>query len=93
MPFTVREVDLPKYQNDPDHWREVYQGLIVPAIKQAGLRVQRDDEDYSTRLVGEGIWSKIEQADLVLCDMSSHNPNVHLELGWAMRSDKKMVLI
>jgi hypothetical protein len=93
MPFTVREADLAKYQNDPDHWREVYQGLIVPAIKQAGLQVQRDDEDYSTRLVGEGIWSKIEHADLILCDLSSHNPNVHLELGWAMRADKRIVLI
>lgn len=93
MPFTVRDFDLPKYQNDRGHWREVYQGLIVPAVTQSGLRVQRDDEDYSTRLVAEGIWSKIEQADLVLCDMSSHNPNVHLELGWAMRADKKIVLI
>jgi hypothetical protein len=93
MPFTVRETDLTKYQNDSAHWREVYQGLIVPAISQAGLQPQRDDDDYSTRLVTEGVWSKIEQADLVLCDMSSHNPNVHLELGWAMRADKKIVLI
>ena len=93
MPFKVRGVDLPKYGNDPEHWREVYQGLIVPAISESGLRAQRDDDDYSTRLVGEGIWSKIEQADLVLCDLSSHNPNVHLELGWAMRADKKIVLI
>ena len=93
MPFKVREADLPKYGNDPEHWREVYQGLIVPSIRESGLRAQRDDDDYSTRLVSEGIWSKIEQADLVLCDLSSHNPNVHLELGWAMRADKKIVLI
>jgi hypothetical protein len=93
MPFSVREVDLMKYGNDLEHWQEVYHGLIVPAITQSGLRSQRDDEDYSTRLVGEGIWAKIEQADLILCDMSSHNPNVHLELGWALRADKKIVLI
>ena len=93
MPFRVRDMDLPRYNNDPEHWREVYEGLIVPAIKDAGLQAQRDDDDYATRLVAEGIWSKIEQAELVLCDMSSHNPNVHLELGWAMRSDKKIVLI
>jgi hypothetical protein len=93
MPFTVRETDLSTYQNDREHWREVYQGLIVPAINQSGCRALRDDDDYSARLVAEGVWSKIEQADLVLCDMSSHNPNVHLELGWAMRADKKIVLI
>lgn len=93
MPFRVREADLSKYYNDSSHWNEVYNGLIIPAIKEVGLQAQRDDDDYSTRLVGEGVWLKIEQADIVLCDMSSHNPNVHLELGWAMRADKKIVLI
>jgi hypothetical protein len=93
MPFSVRDHDLPKYQNDPNHWREVYVGLICPAIKKAGLSAERDDDDYVSRLIGEGIWSKIEKDDLVLCDLSSHNPNVHLELGWALRSNKRIVLI
>jgi|GEM_PF-3586585 hypothetical protein len=93
MPFKVRKQDMEKYYNDVDHWSEVYSGLICPAINEAGLHAQRDDDDYTSRLVGVGIWSKIEKADLVLCDMSAHNPNVHLELGWAMRSDKKIVFI
>ena len=93
MPFKVRDADLVQYRDDANHWREVYEGLIVPAIDMAGLVAQRDDDDYATRLVGEGIWKKIEQADIVLCDMSSHNPNVHLELGWALRANKRIVLI
>jgi hypothetical protein len=93
MPFSVREQDLAKYHSDSNHWLEVYDGLIEPAISKAGLRVQRDDNDYSTRLVVQNIWAKIESADLVLCDLSSHNPNVHLELGWALRANKKLVLI
>lgn len=93
MPFRLREQDLSKYYNDTDHWNEVYYGLIAPAIKGVGLRVQRDDEDYSSRLISEGIWFKIEEADIILCDMSTHNPNVHLELGWALRADKKIVFI
>lgn len=93
MPFTVRKQDLEKYYNDSAHWSEVYSGLISPAIKEAGLEVLRDDDDYSSRLVGIGIWSKIEKADIILCDISSHNPNVHLELGWALRADKKIVFI
>ncbi len=47
----------------------------------------------STRLVTENIWRKIELADVVLCDLSAHNPNVYLELGWALRADKRFVLI
>src|SRR6266404_3873832 len=87
MPFSVREADLPRYGDDANHWREVYQGLILPAIEQAGLECERDDEDYRSRLIGEGIWRKIEAADLVICDLSASNPNVYLELGWALRAD------
>lgn len=93
MPFTVRDPDLARYYNDTNHWNEVYRGLIVPAVKEAGLLCERDDEDASSRLITENIWRKIEDADVILCDLSSHNANVHLELGWALRADKRFVLI
>lgn len=93
MPFTVRDADLPRYYNDDNHWNEVYRGLIIPAVKEAGLQCERDDEDDSSRLITENIWRKIEEADVILCDLSAHNPNVYLELGWALRADKRFVLI
>lgn len=93
MPFSVREQDLPRYHEDKNHWNEVYRGLILPAAKAAGLDCERDDEDSSSRLITENIWRKLEDADVVLCDLSSHNPNVYLELGWALRADKRFVLI
>jgi hypothetical protein len=93
MPFTVRDPDLPRYYNDNNHWNEVYHGLIVPAVQEAGLHCERDDEDSATRMITENIWCKIEEADVVLCDLSAHNPNVYLELGWSLRADKRFVLI
>lgn len=93
MPFSVRDPDLPRYYNDKNHWDEVYQGLIVPAVKAAGLKCERDDEDASSRLIAENILRKVEEADVILSDLSSHNPNVYLELGWAVRADKRFVLI
>src|SRR4051794_31127140 len=93
MPFTVRKPDLDRYDNDTNHWNEVYAGLIVPAVKKTGLVCLRDDEDVSARLITEDIWRKIEQAEVILCDLSAGNPNVYLELGWAMRADKRFVLI
>ena len=93
MPFTVRDSNLLKYSNDKNHWNEVYSGIIVPAIKKAGLRYERDDDDVASRLITENIWRKIEEADVILCDLSALNPNVHLELGWVLRADKKFVLI
>lgn len=93
MPFTVREADLGRYYGDVNHWNEVYQGLIAPSVKNAGLECVRDDEDLSSRLIIENIWRKIEQSKVVLCDLSATNPNVYLELGWALRADKRFVLI
>ena len=86
MPFSVREKDMDTYDGDQNHWLEVYEGLIRPAVKQAGLVPVRDDEDYSSRVVTDQIWSKIEHAEIILADISSSNPNVFLELGWALRA-------
>jgi DNA-binding CsgD family transcriptional regulator len=30
---------------------------------------------------------------MILCDLSANDPNVYLELGWALRADKKIILI
>ena len=65
----------------------------MPGVEEAGLRCERDDEDASSRLITENIWRKIEEADVILCDLSAHNPNVYLELGWALRADKRFILI
>jgi hypothetical protein len=93
MPFTVREADLDRYAGDRDHWSEVYQGLIIPAVERAGLTCHRDDDDSTSRFITEGIWAKLENADVVVCDLSATNPNVFLELGWALRADQRFVLI
>ncbi len=93
MPLSLRTEDLPRYGNDENHWSEVYEGLIRPAAERAGLECERDDEDIGSRLIIDHIWRKVEGADVILCDLSSSNPNVHLELGWALRADKKFVLL
>lgn len=93
MPYVVRERDLPKYANDPKHWTEVFDGLIAPAIVDAGLRPHREDHDNKSKIITNAIWKNIEAADIVLCDISSENPNVLVELGWTLRADKRFVLI
>lgn len=92
MPFTVKEIDQRKYP-DPNHWNEVYEGLIVPAVDGVELRCERDDQDVGSRLIIENVLNKIEKAKIIICDLSSHNPNVFLELGWALRADKPFILI
>jgi len=92
MPFTLKG-NPEKYSEDPDHWNNVYIGLIKPALDKLEFISIRDDMDLGSRSIIGDIFNKIESADLILCDLSSHNPNVFLELGWALRSDKPYVLI
>ena len=92
MPFTVKEVDRTTY-SDLNHCAEVYEGLIRPAVELAGIQCARDDDDTGSRDISDEIFRKIETADMILCDMSSQNSNVFLELGWAFRGDKPYVLL
>jgi hypothetical protein len=78
MPFTLRTEDKEKYFGDENHWHEVYDGLIKPALRKAGMTCNRDDDDARSRSIADKIWEKIEKADLVLCDISNFNPNVFL---------------
>ena len=93
MPFSVRPSELSLYDQDESHWIEVYDGLIAPALRKAEFSFERDDEDKQSRIITDQIWQKIETADLILADISSSNPNVFLELGWALRADKKFILM
>ncbi len=91
MPFAVREPDRQVYGEK--HWSEVYSTLHRPAVTAAGLKCHRDDDDFSSRPIALNIWKKIEEADIILCDVSSSNPNVFFELGWTIRAEKPYVLV
>jgi len=91
MPFALRDSDRRHYPEN--HWKEVYSGFLRPAVVAAGLECHRDDDDLSSRPISLNIWKKIEEADVVLCDVSSSNSNVFIELGWALRAEKPYVIV
>jgi hypothetical protein len=90
MPFSLRETDRLKYPED--HWNRVYDTLLRPGVEAAHLKCHCDNEDFSSRPIALNIWKKIEDADIILCDVSSSNPNVFIELGWAIRAEKPYVI-
>jgi len=63
------------------HFGRVYEHIIKPACKKAGLRPVRADEVQVTNYIVIDILKKILDADMVICDLSSKNPNVLYELG------------
>ena len=63
---------------------EVYQLAIKPAIIDSGLVPWRADEmiEKGSPIVSQSL-NAIESTDLILADLTGHNPNVFFELGVA----------
>lgn len=80
MPITLRAEDLDTYDGDADHWSHVMESLFVKAIDEAGFKPIRPVAK-GAHLIHGLIIRHLSTADLVLVDLSSHNPNVFFELG------------
>lgn len=78
---------------DKGHFSRVYEHLIKPACEDAGFIPIRADDESKTNYIVVDIIKKILESDIVLCDLSSKNPNVLYELGIRQAFNKKSVLI
>lgn len=70
-----------------------YEDVLVPAIEAADLEPYRVDRDPGTVVPIEDIEGGIRRADACLADISTDNPNVWFELGFAIASRKPVVLV
>jgi hypothetical protein len=70
-----------------------YDGMFSDAIRDAGLTPYRVDRDPSVAVPIEGIESGIRDAVACLADVSTDNPNVWFEVGYAMALGKPVLLV
>lgn len=91
MPITTPPELLAIYANDRDHFPHVLKHLFAPAIEKAQYEVIPPAAKGSDLIHAE-IIKHLETADLVLCDMSTLNPNVFFELGIRTASTSRRVL-
>jgi hypothetical protein len=82
MPFTEK-----KPERKPGFFKELLSELIEPACIDAGFRVETAVQKGSD-VIQSTIINKLLVADLVVCDLTDHNPNVLFELG--IRIAKKL---
>lgn len=78
---------------DAGHFARVYEHLIKPACVEAGFDTVRADDVKNTNFIILDILKRIVEADVVVCDLSSRNPNVLYELGIRQAFDLPVVLI
>jgi nucleoside 2-deoxyribosyltransferase len=67
--------------------------VLEPAIKAADLEPYRVDKDDRASIPIDALHEQIKAALICLADITTDNPNVWYELGYAFASDKPVVLI
>jgi nucleoside 2-deoxyribosyltransferase len=88
MPFSEKG----KQERTKGFFDEVLKSLITPAGNEAGFAIEtarREDSD----IIHHTILNELLQADLVIADLTDHNPNVLFELGIRLAKEKPIVLI
>lgn len=87
MPFRERTEKYPLGFFD-----EVLRSLIAPAGRRAGFTVETANRQ-GTEVIHSTIINDLLDADLVVADLTEHNPNVLFELGMRMAHDRPVALI
>lgn len=75
------------------HFLHIFRDVFSPACKAAGYRAVRADEVKETNLIHLDVLQRLINSPMVLCDLSSRNPNVLFELGLRQAFDKPVVLV
>jgi len=78
---------------DEGRFDKRYEDVYVPAIEAASLEAYRVDRDPSATIPIEQIEDGIRRADACLADVSTNNPNVWFELGFAIAAGKPVILV
>lgn len=87
MPFSEKTDKYPE-----GYFEEVFNSLIVPAASEAGYTARTASKNGSD-IIHKTIVNSIYNAEIILADLTEHNPNVLFELGLAIAFKKKVAII
>lgn len=73
---------------------QYYETIYKPAIEKAGLTpVRADTEIFGAGKIMDQVWSGMNDATVLVAELTSKNPNVFYELGIAHALQKPVVLV
>jgi hypothetical protein len=87
MPFVERDE-----AHEAGFFEEVLRSIFTPALEKAGFEV-RTAKRTGSDVIQATIVKELLGADLVLADLTEHNPNVLFELGLRIAEEKPIVLV
>ncbi len=78
---------------DKDKYDRRFEDIFKPAIKNADLEPYRIDQDLSVRIPIDDIEKGIKDSSICFAEITTDNPNVWYELGFAFACDKDVILV
>ena len=84
--FVIQPFDSGKYDK---RFHDIYK----PALEQAGLVPYRVDQDPTVEVQIDAIENGIRDATICLADITTDNPNVWYELGFAFASGRSVIMV
>lgn len=80
---------MPFHKDFDDIWKLG----IKATCEEAGTYCERVDEQIFEERMLDRIYNQINKADIIVADMTSKNPNVFYEVGYAHALNKRVILI
>lgn len=74
-------------------FNDIYEFGIRGACQEANIYCERVDEQIFTERILDRIYNQINKADIIIADMSTKNPNVFYEVGYAHALNKNVILL
>jgi hypothetical protein len=84
--FVIQPFDSGKYD-------KLFEGVYSPAIVATGLEPYRVDRDSGVDVPIDAIENGIRTATICLADITTDNPNVWYELGFAFAANRPVVMV
>jgi len=72
---------------------KVLNHLLVPVCNELELEVIRVDKISKTSSITDDIFEHLKNDDVIIADITDHNPNVFLELGYRIALEKPYIII
>lgn len=71
----------------------IYNDHVKPVVEGLNLRCNRADNIYDNRPIIEDIWKSINEAKIIIAELTGKNPNVFYETGIAHTVGKEVILL
>ena len=70
---------------------QLFKHIIMPVCEHCGFAAERVDQMNDADSITQKILDSLESADLVIADITGHNPNVFYEMGFRKRTNKPII--